>query len=287
MTYVPPKACDGSVLPRSTALLIAHPGHELRVHRWLELAQPVVFVLTKGDGRDGASRIESTRRVIDACGARVGPLFGRFADRELYAALLAGAHDVFLQLLDELADAFVALDVEYVAADAEEGYNPTHDVCRYLAEAATAMAVRTAGRPIGDFEFPLVARPDEWGADRHSGALRFDLDEAALDRKLACARAYPELREEVTQALARFGADAFRVERLMRAVPSDGPPAPVFYERVGADRVAAGQYGEAISYAGHVAPVRHALGRRAAERSIDPTQHAGQIGSHVIAARVR
>src|SRR5262245_45171012 len=106
------RARDNSVLGRRAALLIAHPGHELRVHRWLELERPVLFVLTKGDGRAGCSRIDSTRRVLDSNGAQVGPVFGRFADRDVYDALLAGAHDVFLDLLDDLVAAFIALDID-------------------------------------------------------------------------------------------------------------------------------------------------------------------------------
>lgn len=31
--------------PSNAILLIGHPGHELRLHRWLELVRPMVFVL--------------------------------------------------------------------------------------------------------------------------------------------------------------------------------------------------------------------------------------------------
>src|SRR5207302_1404403 len=33
---------------KTSALLVAHPGHELRVHGWLERERPLVFVLTDG-----------------------------------------------------------------------------------------------------------------------------------------------------------------------------------------------------------------------------------------------
>ena len=38
---------------RKAALIVAHPGHELRVHHWMELARPLVLVLTDGSGRQG------------------------------------------------------------------------------------------------------------------------------------------------------------------------------------------------------------------------------------------
>jgi hypothetical protein len=40
-----------SALPDGrAALVIAHPGHELRALHWLRLSRPCVFVLTDGSG---------------------------------------------------------------------------------------------------------------------------------------------------------------------------------------------------------------------------------------------
>ena len=69
--------------------MIAHPGHELRVHHWLEIAAPQVFVLTDGSGHGGVSRLASTTRLLERAGATPGPIYGRFSDRDLYHALLA------------------------------------------------------------------------------------------------------------------------------------------------------------------------------------------------------
>jgi len=46
------------------AVIIAHPGHELRVHYWLEQAKPAVCVLTDGSGRTQKSRLDSTTGVL-------------------------------------------------------------------------------------------------------------------------------------------------------------------------------------------------------------------------------
>src|SRR4051794_29308473 len=57
-------------LPRGrAALVVAHPGHELRVHGWIEAVRPLVHVLTDGSGSSGRSRLESTRRVLGPTGA--------------------------------------------------------------------------------------------------------------------------------------------------------------------------------------------------------------------------
>ncbi|HUE39393.1 MAG TPA: hypothetical protein VMR29_07805 [Candidatus Binatia bacterium] len=44
------------------ARVVAHPGHELRVHHWMERVRPVVCVLTNGSGASGCSRIRYVTR---------------------------------------------------------------------------------------------------------------------------------------------------------------------------------------------------------------------------------
>ena len=66
-------ASDGR---RRTILFIAHPGHELRVHGWLEAMAPEVWILTDGSGHSGRSRIDSTTRVLEPTGAVPGPVYG-------------------------------------------------------------------------------------------------------------------------------------------------------------------------------------------------------------------
>src|SRR5206468_10486420 len=72
---------------RRAALVIAHPGHELRVHAWVELAQPLAFVLTDGSGHTGQSRLASTSRLLDQTGASSGGIYGRLTDGVLYTAI--------------------------------------------------------------------------------------------------------------------------------------------------------------------------------------------------------
>ena len=112
------------------ALVVAHPGHELRVFGWASQVHPLTFVLTRGDGRSGESRLDSTSAVLGRIGARAGSIYGRFSDREIYDLLLRHRHDVLLHLRDELARAFADAGIAVVACDAEEYYNPSHDVCR-------------------------------------------------------------------------------------------------------------------------------------------------------------
>src|SRR6186997_2119133 len=89
------------------ALVVGHPGHELRVYGWLMGARPEVHVLTDGSGSDRASRIASTTALLDDVDAVRGSIYARMSDREIYRAILGGDHPRFIDLAEELAAALV------------------------------------------------------------------------------------------------------------------------------------------------------------------------------------
>ncbi|HEY0782601.1 MAG TPA: hypothetical protein VGE98_09110 [Thermoanaerobaculia bacterium] len=258
---------SGNSAPRHAALVVAHPGHELRVHHWLERTRAKVLVLTDGSGGAGASRLASTTAVLARTGAVPGPLYGRLSDRALYAALLAGDLPLFRALAAEIVAALRDLGAQVVAGDAIEGYNPSHDVCRLLVDAAVAR-LAAEGLPVANLEFPLDAAPEPLAARDREGGVELTLDDAALDRKLAAAFAYPELREETEAALARFGPERFRLETLRPARSGalcDRHPMPPYYETYGERQVAAGRYSEVLRCARHVEPVALDLAAWAAD----------------------
>lgn len=245
------------------AIIVAHPGHELRAYHWMERERPLYFCLTDGSGAAAASRMPSTTRLLEDLGATPGPVYGRYTDKEIYRLLLDGSVDVFVRLANDLATALVAADVDHVAGDAVEGFNPTHDVCRFLIDGAVEISRRRTGRRIENVEFVLDGPPDDCPADIRARATWLRLDDAALTRKIDSALAYAELRDEVSGVLERFGRQAFAVECLrppttrlmMEQFDRDRPS----YERYGEKRVEAGIYGEVIRYREHVLPVWSAI----------------------------
>jgi hypothetical protein len=247
----------------TSAIVVAHPGHELRVFHWMERMHPLYCCLTEGSGGADSSRMPSTDEVLARVGARPGPIYGRHADKEIYRLLLDGRTDVFVALAGELAEAFVAAGIDTVAGDAVEGFNPSHDVCRYMIDGAVALASRRMGRPVANHDFLLEGRPDACPEANRDTAVWLRLDDAALDRKIDAALQYPELRPEVHAALDRFGRGAFAVECLRPVAPTPMPDAfdgglPA-YERYGEQRVREGRYADIIRYRQHVLPVRTAI----------------------------
>jgi hypothetical protein len=248
---------------KSAVLVVGHPGHELRVHAWMEIARPLVCVLTDGSGSSGEGRLESTTRVLERTGARAGPVYGWMSDRDIYTAILEHDLALFTRLADELSAALVESGATCVVGDAVEGYNPSHDVCRLVINAAVRMASRARGEPIENLDFVLVGAPDACPEELRARTLQLTLDDDALARKLESANAYPELAGEVASALERFGAAPFRRE-FLRPAPLDErfgwtAEEKPFYEQHGEKRVAEGVYDRVLRFREHVVPIAEAL----------------------------
>jgi hypothetical protein len=248
------------------ALVIAHPGHELRVFHWLETNQPEVFVITDGSGRSGASRLPSTTRLLEQVQAGVGSIYGRITDAKAYAALLNHDFEPFTNLARELANQLIEKQIEVVAGDALEGYNPTHDVCRLIINTAIRMANESRATPISNFDFPLTGAPDAPPASGRVGCIDLQLDDEAFTRKISAARGYVELDAEVDAAIRQNRLEAFRVECLRPvkelATGYEFKDKP-YYESYGEEQVAAGHYSYVIRFREHFLPLAEALARSA------------------------
>jgi len=248
---------------KKTALVIGHPGHELRVFHWLEITQPAVFVLTDGSGRSGISRLSSTTRILEQVGASRGSLYGPLTDGAAYDAILNQEFGVFIGLMRRLARSLIDDGVTCVVGDALEGYSPTHDVCRLLTGAAVEIVQNTTGRAVEYFEFLLDGRPDS-AMTSPDQDLRLDLDDEAFARKIAAAQSYRELESEINEAITRNQLDAFRVECLSRVPnrPLDfAPEHKPYYELYGEQKVSSGHYTHVIRHREHLIPLTHALWR--------------------------
>ena len=272
-----------------TAVVVAHPGHEVRVHRWLELSRPEIFILTDGSGRSGESRLAATSRMLTDMKIKAGNIYGNFTEQSFYNSVLNQELAFFNEIAEELAGAFKRSKIQIVVGDAAEGYNSTHDVCRLIIDAAVQIANCSSAAKIRNYDFLVVGMPDSCTADMNNQALWVQLDDDAFARKLEAAEKYhPELLEEVRQAvnggsgtLGQYlnendikpahangnALDLFRVECL-RPV-NDAPPyrkrfcRVPFYEHHGERQQAAGFYQRTIRYREHLVPIAQSLSNHA------------------------
>ncbi len=196
-------------------MVIAHPSHELRLHGWVQMARPHLFVLTDGSGRSGESQLDSTTRVLEDAGATRAAIYGRFTDLDVYTAFLNHDHDLFIGLVEELAEQFDHHQIEYVVGDSAEGYNSTHDACRLVINAAIEIVRRKFKREIANFDFAVVGEPEECPDAIRNDAIWLSLDDETFRRKIAAVKAYNSklaadveaaLNGQAFQGLRRFSA---------------------------------------------------------------------------------
>jgi hypothetical protein len=198
---------------RRTALVVAHPGHELLVHGWLEQARPLVFVLSAGVGDNSGPAIAITSRIVKRAGARASCFFGRYTDRGLHNSLFLREADRFNAVVQELADAFVNESIDFVAGDAAEGLDPIHDLCRVLIDAAVGIA--SSVRPgLKNYEFPLLGNRGACSSTLHQTVAG-----EAWIRKFASCQAYAAPIDEVRRQIVNDGIDSLRQESLRPAMP--------------------------------------------------------------------
>ena len=173
-----------------------------------------------------------------------------------------------MHLARELAATFSALAIDTVVGDALEGFNPSHDLCRFVINVAVSLVQRYTGRALENYDGALDGSSEHRPGNPHAAGLLVEVDEAALQRKLAAAHRYAELKVETDAALARFGPREFRTEHPrpvldVRQGLDRVAQEPPDYERYGDMRVRAGCYDGVIRYRDDVRPLVHALWRQA------------------------
>ncbi len=248
-----------------SALIIAHPGHELFVSAWLRSSSPLVFILTDGSGRSSAPRVETSRRIVESVGGRAGPVFGPCSDRSIYQAVLDGNTSLFSGLAQEIAQALLAGGIRRIVADPYERQFLSHDLCSLIASAAAGRAELSGSDPILRFAYPMFGYHGSREPAPLGERIRFRLDDEGLDWKIRSARSFPdpELQKEVDELIAQRGLDGLRKESLVPVSPESGfqdaESEPPNYERHGEKLVSQGHYQDVIRYRDHVLPLAEML----------------------------
>lgn len=247
----------------SIALVIAHPGHECRIFGWYARVKPNLFVFTAGSRAGDEGRLWFSRQVAAELDVKIGRLFGRHLDRDVYNALLRREAELFTAWTRDLIEELCAMECATVVTDSWQMYNVAHDLVHVMARVAADRASKRLSHDIEVLDYKVAADEVSTPALLGQEAVRIELDDAALSRKRSVAESCPELRQEIAELIAIEGAEAQRIEVLRRPPSLDailpGPGVLPPYERFGAERVAAGTYTECIRWNQHVAPAIAAI----------------------------
>lgn len=251
-------------------VVVGHPGHEMRCFGWLLRQRPVVCALTDGSGLGGRSRLPSTTRILDAAGARVGPVYGQMTDVEVYETTMAQEHGRYLEIVDDLVEWLREHRPQTIVGDAAEGRESTHDICRLLIGAATQIYTRRQSTPPGLYDFPLFGLPDTL-VGSSEGVIHLELSDEEFERKIAQALRYEDLAAEVHETFDTLGEEVFRHEYFRPVAADDAFGGPVghppYYETYALQQVERGVFERALVYDPHVLSLTRALRNHVLRRS--------------------
>ncbi|MBO6496855.1 MAG: hypothetical protein JJ978_14900 [Roseivirga sp.] len=244
-----------------TLLFIGHPGHELLAYKLLLSEKPDVVYLTTGSGNKNKSRIHESINLVNSLGLEVLFPFEPFSDRQIYDLILQRDYEPFLILLDTLEVLCEEKGYERVIGDALEGFNPSHDICRYLINGLVSRLMSN-NKELANYDF-LQDELHKGQDTIKEDSIVLDLSEDELQEKLKACVDYGELKFEVERFMESFGLDFFKKECFRRVTDltkvinwdSEVP----FYEEHGRRRVNEGVYEKLISFNENIKPLALAL----------------------------
>ena len=175
--------------------------------------------------------------------------------------MLSCSLEPLCEVVESIAAALTDAQIEMVVSDACEGYNPTHDICFELTQAAVELVRRRTRRTIQRYSFCLTEWEGCVPSQMAEDLVHLELDDTCLHDKIEAARSYVELRDEVDRALEYKGIEYFRNEALIPSTgwttaPEDYKPG---YELRGEQRVGEGKYAQVLRYNDHLLPIFRGL----------------------------
>ena len=241
------------------ALVLGHPGHELRVFNFLEKYKPRVYILTDGSGSDRESRLYQTEKLIRQTGAELSPIAGRFTDREMYRIMREQDIKPVCETIDEIIDDMRANSIDAVAGDSAEGFNPTHDLCRYMINCIVTNYGKLLDKPLPNFEFYLDGPPHICPEGLNDKSIWLRLTDEEFDRKFEACKNYPEIFRDLQELVSKHSREPFKTECLwpvqdinrFKNWATDEP----YYEIYGKKRIGENAYEQVITFKDHLEPL--------------------------------
>lgn len=273
------------------ALLIAHPGDELKLFGFINQAKPYLFILTDGSGRTRPATLNDTWRILNSIFPESGDIFYMMTQQDkekhgyinnylLYQEILNKQESFFAVYINQIVYNLSEKNIDYLVVNSREEYNPINELCRIMAEIAVKLVERGKGKKIMLYEFPVIKPYNEGIND---GCIRINLDEELMKKKLYWISRYdssvlddlklnvridknailnlkemPGGLEEVENILLQVAPDFLKNEYLFPYIYKESSEKP-FYEIYAERLVNSGIYMEAITYKSHILPIKKRL----------------------------
>lgn len=237
-----------------TLLFIGHPGHELLAHKFLSVYKPDVVFLTNGSGGVNKSRVHSSIRLIESLGLKAHFPFEPYTDRQIYNLIQSNTVAEFLKLKLTLKNFIIKNNYKIIVGDALEGFNPSHDLCRYLIN--SIITELGTNHKIDNYEFFQEDISQNISGIRNEDDIIIKLNDNDFEEKVKAYTEYSEIKFEVDKFLALYDKELFTLEYFRKVTDSKNiigwKTETPYYEEFGKKRVKDGLYKELITFEDHM-----------------------------------
>ena len=243
-------------------LILAHPGHELRILGWVQREKPHVALFTDGSGSSQKPRIQRSVDILESMGCTLSSIRGLYSDKELYERVKEADFTFFEKLCSALFQELSSLGSTEVVSDMREGYSPSHDLAQAVAQVVVNRAQERSTQKFRHRTFPLTGAPGS-SPDGKTALETLELSRNEFEFKLQTARRYTELAQEVAVLEKNGSLEIFRSECFFQVDEdilcdqylSEEP----YYESYGRAQVEKGVYKDLLTYENHIRPILIAL----------------------------
>lgn len=245
-----------------TLLFIGHPGHELLAHKFMSIYKPAVVFLTDGSGNNNQPRIHQSVNLIKSLNLNAYSPFKPYSDRQIYDLILSNSIDSFLRIKLTLKEFILKNEFQMIVGDALEGFNPSHDLCRYLIN-SIVVELKNEGFEIKNYDFFQDDVRKNQVSEKKDEDIVLELNKNELQKKMDACMNYPEIKSEVDKFVAHFGKEFFALEffrkvkdpKMITSWDTEFP----YYEEFGKRRIAEGAYEQLISFENHIKKIACSL----------------------------
>ena len=246
---------------KRTAMVFAHPGHELAVAGMLQRHRPHLLFLTQADSAGDREREKLALHGLQELGLADRATFLSISEIDIHGWLLDSRLAPFLAMRDQVLQWLEQVRPAALFGDAFELWNVVHDIGRALLDSAWRQYSNNA--VCDNFELPLVCRTEPGLSN-----LRFqqfphgDFDvfhltkaEAQLKRSLAdwAATRWPEAAE--TKSFFSIEREVFRRVAPDRDYSISPEGLCLHYDEWGRLKVRQGRRAKPILFAQHFVPI--------------------------------
>jgi len=153
---------------------------------------------------------------LTSLGLEVYTPFEPFTDKDIYSLIIEGDFERCIMVKEALKSFVKEHNIQRMVGDALEGFNPSHDLCRYFINGLVEDLADE--HPMMNYDF---LQDEIFKNSAHKASepdILLHLNTAEMEQKLSACLKYSALKFEVDRFFEQYGVDFFRLEHFRQII---------------------------------------------------------------------